>query len=74
MDAILPTLQIVGCQKERIHKESEGIQAFTPDCITKGKLRYPGSTQSEYTGLLNLPPIHPSRLHETECAINDVLA
>jgi len=55
MDAILLTLQIVGCQKERIHKESEGIQAFTPDRITKGGLRYPGPTQSKSTGLLNLP-------------------
>jgi len=54
MDAILLTLQIVGCQEERIHKESEGIQAFTPDRITKEGLRYPGPTQSESTGLLNL--------------------
>jgi len=60
MDAILLTLQIVGCQKERIHKESEGIQAFTPDRITKGGLRYPGPTRSNSTGLLNLP--HQSTL------------
>ena len=75
MDAILPTLQIVGCQKERIHEESEGIQAFTPDRINKRGLRYPGPTQSESTGLLNLP--HHSTLADyikTEWAINDVLA
>jgi len=44
MDAILFTLQIVGCQEERIHKENEGIQAYTPDRITKEELRYPGPT------------------------------
>jgi len=60
MDAILLTLQIVGCQKERIRKESEGIQAFTPDRITKGGLRHPGPTQSKSTGLLNYP--HQSTL------------
>jgi len=60
MDAILLTPQIVGCQKERIHKESEGAQAFTPDRIIKGGLRCPRPTQSESTGLLNLP--HPSTL------------
>jgi len=55
MDAILLTLQIVGYQKERRHKESQGIQAFTLDRITKGGLHYPGPPQSESTGLLNLP-------------------
>jgi len=54
MDAILLALQIIGCQEERIHKESEGIQAFTPNRITKQGLRYPSPTQSESTGLLNL--------------------
>jgi len=60
MDAILLTLQIAGCQKERIRKESEGIQAFAPDRITKGGLRHPGPTQSKSTGLLNYP--HQSTL------------
>ena len=52
MDVILLPLEIVGCLEEK-HKESEGIQAFTPDSITKQGLRYHSPTQSESTGLLN---------------------
>jgi len=53
MDVILLPLEIVGCLEEKIQKESEGIQAFTPDSITKQGLRYHSPTQSESTGLLN---------------------
>ena len=54
IDAILLTLQIVGCQEDRIQKKSKGIQAFTPDRTTKQGLRYPSPTRSEFTSLLNL--------------------
>jgi len=47
IDAILLTIQIVGCQEDRISRESEGIQAFTPDHLNKQGLRYPSPTQSE---------------------------
>jgi len=39
IDAILLALQIVGCQEGRLHKKSEGIQAFTPNRITRQGLR-----------------------------------
>jgi len=54
IDVILLTLQIVGCQEDRIHRESEGIHAFTPDHMTKQGLRYSSPTRSESTGLFNL--------------------
>jgi len=54
IDAILLTLQILGCQKERISWESEGIQEFTLDHLNKQGLRYPSPTRSKSTGLLNI--------------------
>ena len=54
IDVLLLTLQIVGCQEDRIHRESEGIHAFTPDHMTKQGLRYSSPTRSESTGLFNL--------------------
>jgi len=54
IEAILLTLQIVGCQQEKIHKENEGIQVSTTNHIYKGGPRHPGPTWSEHTGLLHL--------------------
>jgi len=54
IDAILLTLQIIGCQKDRISWKSEGIQAFTPDHLNKQGLRYPSPSRSESTGLFNI--------------------
>jgi len=47
IEAILRTLQIGGCQQGKIHKESEGIQVFTLNHISKGGPRHPGPTWSE---------------------------
>jgi len=74
MEAILLTLQIVGCQQKIIHKESEGIQVFTPNHISKGGPRHPGPTQSAHRPTQSPSPLHLSRLHETKWAVNDVLA
>jgi len=54
IDAVLLTLQIIGCQKDRLSWESEGFQAFTPDHLNKQGLRYPSPTRSESTGLFNI--------------------
>jgi len=66
IEAILLTLQIVGCQQEKIHKESEGIQVFTTNHIPKRGPRHPGPTWSEHTGLLLLH-------HHSTLKLNDRL-
>ena len=52
--AIILILQIVGYQEDRISRESEGIQAFTPDHLNKQGLRHPSSTRGVSTGLFNI--------------------
>jgi len=54
LEAILLTLQIVGCQQGNMQIESEGIQVFTTNHIPKGGPRHLEPTWSEHTGLLLL--------------------
>jgi len=54
IDPILLALQIVGCQEERLHKISEGIQAFTPNRTNMQGLRCPSPIKSKSTGHFKL--------------------
>jgi len=54
LEAMLLTLQIVGCQQGNMQKESEGIQVFTTNHIPKVGPRHYEPTWSEHTGLLLL--------------------
>jgi len=56
LEAILLTLQIVGCQQENIQYESKGIRVFTTKHIPKVGPRHLEPTRSEHTGLLLLHP------------------
>ena len=66
IETILLTLQIVGCQLRKNHKESEKIQVFTTNHTPKGGPRHPGATRSEHTGLLLLH-------HHSTLKLNDRL-
>jgi len=66
IEAILFTLQILGCQQERIHEDSEGIQVFTTNHTPQRGQCYPGPTWSERTGLLLLH-------HHSTLKLNDRL-
>jgi len=66
IETILLTLQIVGCQLRKNHKESEKIQVFTTNHTPKGGPRHPGPTWSEHSGLLLLD-------HHSTLKLNDRL-
>jgi len=56
LEAILRTLQIVGCQQENLQYESEGTRVFKTSHIPKVGPRHPEPTRSEHKGLLLLHP------------------
>jgi len=51
LEAILLTLQIIGCQQGRMQNDSEGIQVFTTNHIPKVGPRHLEPTWSKHTGL-----------------------